>query len=525
MKRLFTHALVVCLSIMTLASCGGGFNVESLVPENSLMAVKCNFEDIYNKSLGDGSAASNAILDELTKELAYMELPADIEAHILKALENPVKAFGLDLTQPVVFSLTSNMKATEANAYVAAAVSDYAAAKNFVNSLYALAVEDYEDRKRGGAPEKSVIAENVDFYYFGKPCDDVFACALSEQYVLLYFTSESDKRNGAKAQLDIEALIKQEKPCSASGFKEFAAASNSVDFWVNAESAVSLAATASKDISLSMVKPFAKDLALNAYLEFEKGKTTLGASIICSDELKELYEQYYAVPSAKYLELLPTKTAFVYNAAMNVEGLKETWNELKSNIMYGSYITTLEAMGIDEEFIGGLPGTITLGAEVLDPDKLGNAIIAIECEENCYNTLVALIEAYGLIERDYNGYRVLDIAYVTYNKDKEAALVMTPELWEDSNSGTSFNSDFSSSALASEVKNGGVGIDFTNMSEDVLDELAEEFGRRYKADDLLEFVTSIVLTYDKNEVKYVWNMGDQQNTILQKLIQITSDNI
>ena len=206
----------------------------------------------------------------------------------------------------------------KANAYVAAAVSDYAAAKNFVNSLYALAVEDYEDRKRGGAPEKSVIAENVDFYYFGKPCDDVFACALSEQYVLLYFTSESDKRNGAKAQLDIEALIKQEKPCSASGFKEFAAASNSVDFWVNAESAVSLAATASKDISLSMVKPFAKDLALNAYLEFEKGKTTLGASIICSDVLKELYEQYYATPSAKYFELLPTKTAFVYNVAMNV---------------------------------------------------------------------------------------------------------------------------------------------------------------------------------------------------------------
>ena len=74
-------------------------------------------------------------------------------------------------------------------------------------------------------------------------------------------------------------------------------------------------------------------------------------------------------------------------------------------------------------------------------------------------------------------------------------------------------------------KDGGAGIDLTNMSEDMLNELAEELDRNLEAADLLEYVSSIVLTSGENDAKFVWNMGDQQNTILQKLIQITSDNI
>ena len=63
-------------------------------------------------------------------------------------------------------------------------------------------------------------------------------------------------------------------------------------------------------------------------------------------------------------------------------------------------------------------------------------------------------------------------------------------------------------------------VDFKDDLDDFAD---DEFDM--KGQDLLQIMSSLIVTYDKSSAKFVWNMGDKDSNLLQKLVALIAENI
>lgn len=531
MKRLLN--LVVVLSALMLVSCADKFSVEDFVPENAVVAAKCDFQDIYLKSFGDGSQASQDIIDRLKEEVKDLELAGGIEQMFLQAIDNPVNAFGLDLSKPVVLSATSNSRATRVSAYLAMAVSDVSKTKEMLNTMYDMAEEE-SNINYGGEPSKSEVTDGVELYYFGDACDDLLSCAVSDDFVLFYLASENDEEDNKQAKRDILKLLQQEKPCTALGFDNFLSSDKSMDFWMDLDFVGSLAASelSPDDMYTNMLLGMLDGMTTNGYVDFQKGKTTLGMKTNCPQETKELLEGFYSKPSAKYFSYLPQETVMACNMALNNDALCELWDELSGNFLMMSLAAELEEAGIDRKFIEGLPGTVTLGLAACgdDIDDYG-VVAAIECDERAYETLMDILMTTGSFKSSDEGYEFFDVVYSydSYEFEKRviakikyengALIAMMPNLWNRSDGGKMWNKDYSDAETSSLISGGGYAMDFSYINEGAMDEFNDEIGEEFSKEDVLGYISSVVCTYNQNEAELIWNMGDKEHTILQKIIE------
>jgi hypothetical protein len=79
---------------------------------------------------------------------------------------------------------------------------------------------------------------------------------------------------------------------------------------------------------------------------------------------------------------------------------------------------------------------------------------------------------------------------------------------------------FAETALAKEIQNGGVVMNLEALPIPVLDMFAKEIDANMSGEELLDFVSSVVVaSYNDNmSAKLILNMGDKQHNFLEKLI-------
>ena len=546
MKKMFRYVLVTCISIMTITSCSSDYNPENLVPENAIMAIKVDVGDLYKKSFEDNDVTKKLIA-EIRK--GVNEIPdAEIKGLYNNALDNPVEAYGLDLDEPVIISVTHPGKINRGSkdliaVYAAMAISDYDVAKKFVDRVYQAAKAD--SYCYGYPTSKSSINDDVEFYHFGYADGVMISCALSEDFLLFYMTED---RNNAdrKAKTAIEDLLSQKNPCSAPGFEDFIDADNSVDFWMNIEAVANIGFNEIKgelygknEMAAMLMKSMLNGMAVNGYLDFDEGKTEMGMKMHYSDAMKEQIEKFYQEPSSKFLELLPAETVCAFNVAINNAGLQKAWDDAMKNPLVQMYMGEAAEFGVSKSLISGLPGTITFGCAMNDDDGVGDAVLAVECDKNAYKTVMRLLENEGMAEDMGNGYSFVEkrydymiddyrkevLAYAIYNDDKECAVIMTPSVWKKSNGGKNIESNYHKSDSADDIEDGGFVFDFTKIRPQYMRNLLRGVDRHFTVSNFLDFMASIVLTYDEDEVDVVWNMGDQDRTILQAIVNFAGQNI
>jgi hypothetical protein len=113
-------------------------------------------------------------------------------------------------------------------------------------------------------------------------------------------------------------------------------------------------------------------------------------------------------------------------------------------------------------------------------------------------------------------YNIMNVAYLAY-MDGHIVLADPDTMSAVSLGGTD---SFAETALAKEIQNGGVVMNLEALPIPVLDMFAKEIDANMSGEELLDFVSSVVVaSYNDNmSAKLILNMGDKQHNFLEKLI-------
>ena len=557
-KSTFTKFFTVVAASVLLASCAEEEKVSlPLAPEDAVFAAKVDVKSIYEKSLGDGSAASENIMQNLQAALMQAGAPTPVENILKKALNNPMTAFGLNLNQPVLVSATMDVASENVGVYFSLPLSDKALFCMILDQVYAKASKsseydseyDYYGRENL-SPSKETLSGGTDFYFFGGAADNYACCAVAGNAAVVYVSNQSLGKNGQAGKAAIEKLLSQSGSCTGAGFDAFMASQDDLAIWYDVDSLLDMAMPMIKqeDMSLyavlEMLKPYFEGVSVRGSLDFEKGKTVVGFSVDGPQQMKDMVAKYTAVPSDKFFSTLPASSVVAANIAISKKALSDTWTELLNDPSIGAYLKQGAAQfGIGEEFISGLPGTITAGLTVgADGNPVG--ALAIECDKYVYDTVMNLLEAHsGMVEStgldtymiyeeeyDYDSYnyyygysptpvktRIASVVYVN-----GAAIITT-----DSMLGVQTGYRSAASRL---ISNGGFVLDVVNLPSDLMNELTKELSSELhmwiNPSMVLDWVSSVSLTAkDGLNTELSVNMGDQQHNILQKLIAVISQEL
>ena len=201
----------------------------------------------------------------------------------------------------------------------------------------------------------------------------------------------------------------------------------------------------------------------------------------------------------------------------------DVWDELMAQEELAPVLESVGSeYGVDENFLKGLPGTITAAVAVSAEEVPSFAVVA-ECDKKVFELLERFIEDFGL-EKDGDAYMYEDYSgneyYLTYVDG--AILFMDSSVWNVSK-GKALKENYKSASTSSLIAKGGMVVDFSVIPEEYLEEIAYEMDM--EGSDLLDWVSSIDVTYDKSLVRMVWNTNDKKSNILQNLIGLIADEL
>lgn len=550
--KLFTFAAVAVI----FASCASEEVTENYIPEDAIAVAKVDLASLYEKSLGDGSETSKRIMDFLRETVNQEDIPAPAQNIILNSLNNPINVFGLNLNQPVLCSATIDVYEEQIGLYISLPLSDRILFKSIIEkayedsedyALWATELGDYMDYPE---PYKTTIANGVDFYYFGDMLDMGCLClAITNHSVICYVSPKSLGNEGKVGQKAIKELLGQKGTCDGPGFDKFMASSNDASIWLDVDALMDeMLPLIRKEEpqAYAVLKQFDSildGLNITTSLDFELGKTVLTASVSGSDEYEQLLDKYTATSTDKYFSMIPSNSALVANFAISKQTVSDVWESLSNAKELSMYMGIAKQFGVNEEFIAGLPGTITMGLALIDKNTPSYSL-AIECDKYVYDIVMSLLETFsGMVENNNDGsYSIYTEEYDYYSFDYDtikkyigyvkyvdgAAVVMSTDFWYATSGGQEFPSSYASSE-SSKIANGGCLFDFTKLPESMLAELVYELSMelnyRITSADIFEYFSSMVLTHSDGESRLECNMTDKKHNLLQKMIALLSDFI
>ncbi len=521
--RLFSLAFITSL----LVACGGS-KVYDYVPEDATFAFKANVQTLWDKSFDDNESALKKIVNAIEYEIAderenewgnYYNNMLDIAENFLKDPD----VIGVDFSSPIVLSCVADFDDNDFDGYLSFILDDSEAFLRLVNAAYKLECETLSEYSSNEPSKFSFGEKEGQGFIFPS---ERFGVAVEEDAAVIVFPDRFGE-NGKNAKKLLTNLFEQENTCQAPGFDKFASANYDITAWVDYEQIYSVAKKEAKrelgpySSFVMGYLPDVEGLYTIMGLNFEKGKVVLTSEFDGNDEFVDAMTSYYESASNIGFKYLPKNAAMVFNVALNSDAFVDLWEEQKEGLL-GGYIKELEAQGLTTDVIRGLPGVVcgAVDADSFEEDLPWFTIFA-EFDEDTYKLIKSVLEDYAGFEqeaKDVYNYRQL---YVIFKKD--GILLMDAETY-DQTGGNEPRNNFNDSKIAKSIADGGVAFDFNALPEDILEEFADEMELN-DTRALLDFASSVSVTYDANTFEATLEMGDQNTNMLQKAAKILANLI
>ena len=515
-------------SAVFLASCGGS-SVYDMTPSDAQFVVKVDARSLLEKTFAEETGDVKVVLNELKN--ACDEFESKELTNIVKAVIDDPRSSGVNFSEPIVISGTADLDDEEFDVYVALPLADSKKFKEVVEAFYEESKEIAENSYYCSEPKRFTLDKDIEGYYLGDGVLDEDVClGLTKNAAVFYLSSEGLGENLKDGKSALNDLFAQKNGCEASGIKEFKELDKDFAVWFNGEEFVRTMMKEYKYALGSYYKDLSaiSDLYENFYyvlsLNFEKGKTVLECTYGGSKELAKIGEKYYASPSDKYFKYMPKNSFAIANLGLSSKLFVDTWGELMEQEELAPVLESVGSeYGVDENFLKGLPGTITAAVAVSSEEEVPAFAVVAECDKKVFELLERFVEDLGFEEdgsayvyEDYSGNEYY-LAYVD-----GAILFMDSSVWNASK-GKALKENYKSASTSSVIAKGGMVVDFSVIPEEYLEEIAYEMDM--ESGDLLDLVSSIDMTYDKSSVRIVWNANDKKSYILQKLMGFVADEM
>jgi hypothetical protein len=248
-------------------------------------------------------------------------------------------------------------------------------------------------------------------------------------------------------------------------------------------------------------------------LDFQDGKTVMNVGVYGSEELEAYAHKYNMKASDKFFKQLPEQSFVAFNVAIkDFAGIVDEMCRINPD--YVDLLAYLEEeYDFNKELLNGFPGLVTFaltGAGLYsDVPAFG---LMMECDESVWEYAQEYLAEYA--EADENGvYNFGEVAYVGYADGY--IYVKDAETFNGLNS-----SSFADNAYAKTIAKGGAVVDLEALPADILDDFASEINYYMKGEELLQYVTSVIVdpADDFMSATVTVNMGDKNHNLLEKLV-------
>lgn len=519
--------------VLGVVACGGDkksgaqlATKDNMIPDNAVVAVKVMPEQLWEKALGDPDSQARQLLNMMKVGLSMSAGELGELGDDISSIMKDASSLGLDLTAPVVISLSGDLEKIETEEAsvemcMVALLSDKDA---FVSLLDATL--DFAEDNAGFEVKKSTDAGFAHYELYAEE-GAYFDLAVTSESVIFRFSYDtlSESKNLKKSMSELFA-----DGGKKAGVEEFYASKADLAVWgdfaglMNTVMPALEMADAAEVQMLKEYLPMYEDASMMVTLNFEDGATVLEMMMKGSEAMIATAQKYNAAASDTYFKYLPATSVFVANFAIKdfpglIDEICQSNPEYKETFEY-----LKESMGIDEEFLAGFPGLITIALDGygIDRKEVPGFVAFMECSETVWDFAAGFL---GEVAEQVgtNQYNVNDMFYVAY--EEPAIIIVEKETLARSFDGTA--SSFANVPLASEISKGGFVINVDAIPGYLLDSLADELEMDFTGDDLLEYLSSVVVTSsdDHMSAKVILNMNDKEHNLLEKVVELFVDQV
>ena len=523
--RKFIKLTAVAAAALIMASCGKDPQLATkgnMVPDGAVLAMKLNADQLFNKALGAENSQTRQLWN-MGKSMASMSLSqfGELGNVALQILNDPA-ALGACIEEPVVISFYVDFESAmttnnpDVEMYLVALLENKAAFEKVVDTVIPFAEQE-------GMMKTVKDASEAYTHYILVDDDDVsLDLGVTNESAVFRFKA-GVKDAGISMKDSMVALFANKESADSEGLDAFYASEGELAMWFDMETCMNavmpLMASVQPESAaqINELMPMLANASFVTDLSFLEGQTVLGLQVFGSQEMKDYSKKYNAVPSGKFLKYMPASSAIVGSAA--IKNLPELMDQMCGmNPEFAELFDELEVMfGVDKDFLAGISGDIAfaLDGKDLGLNEIPGFMVAIECERNIWDFVQEeIVEEAHCVGSDM--YNIMNVAYLAY-MDGHIVLADPDTMSAVSLGGTD---SFAETALAKEIQNGGVVMNLEALPIPVLDMFAKEIDANMSGEELLDFVSSVVVaSYNDNmSAKLILNMGDKQHNFLEKLI-------
>lgn len=501
--------LLFAIAVGLFCSCDSSSNYLSVIPKDSVAAIKINIGQLLDKS---EVLEMKAVKD--LAELGASQADASIESQrLLKAILKDPNASGLDVNQPMVAVFEGlNMKVL-----LTFAVSDKDALNNTLETLLKELEKSGLDIELEDS-EKGYTTINVEAYEGHSYCLAAF-----DKSKLVFAIAEKNPDVVPYMELEYE-----DQALSDSRFQAF----------VNAQKDLSIY----YDLSiLSEIMPLLQaqmpELNMGGYLEmmegatglvsldFQQGKAVIDYEMINpSDELKAYYKQFVKKPSKKLLAYVPENSYLVAN--MGLQNLSKCFDYIPEAT------TMFNEIGLKAEWLNDLNGDFTFAISQSKQAEEPLLIFAAQCKNGnfirfCENLLQQEVGLEEVADQVYalDGMSKQTNYFVGY---KDGTMFLMPgniyEQCVDGNKLVNLSKNFTKTSMSSILDENGMVIDLELIATDVKKAIKDSYIGQEERMILacLNSFESLTASYENNsfEGEVVLNFKDKENNSLKAIIQL-----
>lgn len=509
MKKCWTMCLLFAIAVGLFCSCDSSSNYLSVIPKDSVAAIKINIGQLLDKS---EVLEMKAVKD--LAELGANQADASIESQrLLKAILKDPIASGLDVNQPMVAVFEGlNMKGL-----LTFAVSDKDALNNTLETLL-------KELEKSGLnieledSEKGYTTINVEAYEGHSYCLAAF-----DKSKLVFAIAEKNPDVVPYMELEYE-----DQALSDSRFQAF----------VNAQKDLSIY----YDLSiLSEIMPLLQaqmpELNMGGYLEmmegatglvsldFQQGKAVLDYQMINpSDELIAYYKQFVKKPNKELLAYVPQNSYFVAN--MGIKNLSKGFDYLPEAT------TMFDEIGLKAEWLNDINGDFTFAISQSKQTEEPLLIFAAQCKDGNF---IRFCE--NLLQQEVGFEEVADQVYALDGMSKQTnyfvgykdgtMFLMPGNIYEqcvDGNKLVNLSKNFTKTSMSSILEENGMVIDLELIATDVKKAIKDSYIGQEERMILacLNSFESLTASYENNsfEGEVVLNFKDKENNSLKAIIQL-----
>ncbi len=491
----------------------------NMLPDNAMWAVKVNADQIWNKALGEpGSPAHN--MWQTCKMMASMSTSELGEfGEVARQILNDPASLGVNMKEPLMLTFAGDLTEIyqdevegDVEMCLVALLDNKVAFLNVVDAAATLA-----------KAESDVIVfkdvEREDYTHYELVTDEDVTIDLgvtNESAVLRFKYDTTEKILGLSDSM--LALYAGDGPQDEEALETFYGSVADIAAWGDLDSMVSMAMPilAKEDPSvvaqLEAYLPMYAGATIVYDLDFQDGQTVLNANVYGSKELEDYAVKYYEKASDKFFKQLPESAFIAFNVALkDFAGLVDEMCAINPD-----YVEVLKYLeddyGFNKELLKDFPGVITfvMGGEGINQLEPSFGLV-MECKESVW----AFVQESVLqgVESNENGVYNTGQVYVGYTDGY--MFVKSSEIFNSQNS-----SSFADNAYAQIIANGGAVVNLEVIPIELLDYLASEIDIFMDGEDLLGYVTSLVVdtSDDFMSATVTLNMGDKNHNLLEKLV-------